>query len=90
MSVESSTNQHLGYLIDICICTCTLDIVYENQKSDLAIFLLRYRLHIRYFRLFYIHNMYSFVEICCLLERTTDSEAMDAVRSFFYPRGITE
>lgn len=30
MSIESSTNQHLGYPIDTCICT--LDIVYENQK----------------------------------------------------------
>ena len=33
--------------------------------------------------------MYSFVEICCLLERTTDSEAMDADISFSNPRGIT-
>lgn len=34
--------------------------------------------------------MYSFAEICCLLERTTDSEAMDDDLPFSHPRGITE
>lgn len=91
MSIES---QHLWYPIVICICT--LYCVWKSEIRFGFIFVNIKITYTLYWIILDIHYMCSFVEICYLLEhveRSTDSEAMDAMDadgSFSRSRGITE